>query len=599
MRLSKILATGAVAIGLGCLWPGAGGAQVLTLFAPDQLTQFNALSLVAGPDGNMWFVGGIDFNTTLSTVGTITPDGQITLFTAGISQGASPSVIVAAQDGNLYFGESALSAIGRITPQGVVTEFSVGAAIQNMVAAPDGSLWFSDDVSTVGRFQLDGTVTLFEIQNPPDPGLGPLTIGPDGNLWVAANHLHALAKASTSGAVLSVIDLPLGTMVNGITNGPDGAVWFTESGAGAIGRVTPDGSLSRFSAGNGSSGLGNIVLGPDGNLWFGEFGTNRIDRITPQGQVTPFLDDNPEEYPAGGIDMSFPTQILGLAPGPQGTGTIWFGTNHAITRLAMPQPTSLAASVLPGGRSVVANQPATVFATMLNSGAAPMTNCHIGLSGAAPSGLQLLYQTTNPVTNALTGQPNQPVTIAGNDGLQTFLIALQSSGPLEQVLMPLDFVCDQASAAILPGIDTVDLAVSVEAASTVPDFIVVSSAPTPGVLHVPVGGSAAFAVAITNAGGQNPDIGGAAVSLNTGIAILPITATLCPTDPATAACLAPAAATAPMPSTPGASATYSVFVSATGPVPLSPALNRITLEIDYVGGTTVSQSLASLALEAH
>src|SRR5262249_37160994 len=73
--------------------------------------------IALGPDGNIWFV-----ETGAQKIGRITPQGQLTEFSAGITQ--IPLEIVAGPDGNLWFTEQ-LNSIGRITPAGVVTEFPV------------------------------------------------------------------------------------------------------------------------------------------------------------------------------------------------------------------------------------------------------------------------------------------------------------------------------------------------------------------------------------------------------------------------------------------------------------------------------------------
>ncbi len=70
---------------------------------------------------------------------------------------------------------------------------------------------------------------------------------------------------------------------------------------------------------------------------------------------------------------------------------------------------------------------ATIFASVINSGADALQNCRIALAVSAPAGLNLNYQTTDPATNSLTGAPNTPVAIPGNNGLQTSLIAFDGT----------------------------------------------------------------------------------------------------------------------------------------------------------------------------
>ncbi len=62
---------------------------------------------------------------------------------------------------------------------------------------------------------------------------------------------------------------------------------------------------------------------------------------------------------------------------------------------------SLVAAVLPSIRSVEVGSPSTVFATIVNAGAQTARACGITLLSSIPS--TIVYQTTNPVTNVLTG----------------------------------------------------------------------------------------------------------------------------------------------------------------------------------------------------
>jgi hypothetical protein len=149
------------------------------------------------------------------------------------------------------------------------------------------------------------------------------------------------------------------------------------------------------------------------------------------------------------------------------------------------------AAVLPGSRSVMLGNTATIFASVINAGSTPLDNCRATLPVTAPAGLTLSYQTTDPITNAPVGIPNTPATIAGNDGLQTFLLSFQGSAAFSAPSMPLDFDCDGvAPATIVTGVDTVDLVMS-----TTPTADIIALAATPtnnGIFELPVGGSGAF-----------------------------------------------------------------------------------------------------------
>jgi hypothetical protein len=97
------------------------------------------------------------------------------------------------------------------------------------------------------------------------------------------------------------------------------------------------------------------------------------------------------------------------------------------------------AAILPGSRSVQVGAIATVFAAMINTGNSTAANCQPVLQPAQSGNLQMGYQATDPNTNAVTGAPNRPVSIASG-ATQTFVLVFQATAPLSGTLTPL-FVC--------------------------------------------------------------------------------------------------------------------------------------------------------------
>jgi len=251
-------------------------------------------------------------------------------------------------------------------------------------------------------------------------------------------------------------------------------------------------------------------------------------------------------------------------------------------------PASLVAAVLPGSRSVQTGTTATVFGVMLNSGSATLTDCQIGLSGSQPSGLSLAYQQTN-ASNVLIGSPNTAATIAGN-GAQNFLLSFKSSSAFSVTSMPLVFSCTGSQPApSTPGVNTVDLLFS---STPIPDIIALAAtASGNGIVTVPfsTGGSAAFAVDSIDVG----IAGTLTVEADTGSASLPLAVSVCPTNPSTGACLSPPAASFQHGYQPNASQTYSLFLTASGPIAFSPASARVFLRfLDGSGGSHGSTSVA-------
>ena len=233
-------------------------------------------------------------------------------------------------------------------------------------------------------------------------------------------------------------------------------------------------------------------------------------------------------------------------------------------------PSPIHASVLPGSRSVEVGTTATIYATMINSGSSALSNCQIALPATAPDGLTLSYQTTNPSTNALTGTANAPATIQGNNGLQTFLISFQGTKPFSMPGMLLNFTCDGATAATsIAGVDTVDLTMS---STPIADIIALAATATGnGIAELPAGGAGAFAVASMNLGAS----AGISVSVDTGNAVLPVSATVCQSNPTTGQCLAPPSPSVTLSYAGETTPTFSIFLQSTGAIPFDPANSRV------------------------
>jgi sugar lactone lactonase YvrE len=263
-------------------------------------------------------------------------------------------------------------------------------------------------------------------------------------------------------------------------------------------------------------------------------------------------------------------------------------------------PPTLFASVLPGARSVELGATATIFATIINTGAQALDNCQItpaSTSGATLPAVSMSYQTTNPATNALTGTPNTPVTIPGNNGAQSFLISFQpvvQDGPAFTATdVPLDFGCTTGNvltaAAIIPGVDTIDLTVS---STPVADVIALAATPTNnGIVTLPTGGVGAFAVASTNIGAT----AALTVSAGTGTATLPVTVAICQTNPSNGQCLSPPSPSLSLNYAGDTTPTFSIFLQSSGAIPLAPASSRIFVLFEDASGGI--HGLTSVAIE--
>jgi hypothetical protein len=270
--------------------------------------------------------------------------------------------------------------------------------------------------------------------------------------------------------------------------------------------------------------------------------------------------------------------------------TIIFGAGSPVgssvtTGTTLP-PNSLAAAILPGSRSVQLANPATVFATVLNSSTVTLNNCQIVLPPSAPSGLTLSYQTTDPNTNAPTGTPNTPVSINAGQA-QTFLLDFQTSAAATISALPLLFDCSGTNPAPSTiGVNTIDLVFS---DTPIADIIALAATTSnDGTVHL-ANGVGAFAVASIDAGAA----ASLTASVDTGSATLPVAISLCQTT-ATGQCIGTPSASFPVNFTAGGTPTFSAFVSTDGQIPFNPGASRIFVR--FTDGDGVPHGSTSVAV---
>jgi hypothetical protein len=253
---------------------------------------------------------------------------------------------------------------------------------------------------------------------------------------------------------------------------------------------------------------------------------------------------------------------------------------------AFARADDLVAATLPSSRSAEIGETVTAFATVINASDQAFTGCTVSLTGAP---VTLAYTATNPATNEPIGPSNTPFSLAVGAS-QTMILALTPSAALAPTQLPLVFGCNGAEpAASLPGLNTVLL--SAEAAQP-PDVVALAlTASEDGVLRLPgVDQPGAFVVATFNVGSDAT----ITVSANTGIATLPVTLTICQTNPTTGACLSAPAASVTLDIPQGGTPTFGIFADTSAPVPFSPATTRVF--VTFEDASDVERGATSVAL---
>lgn len=249
--------------------------------------------IVEGPDGNMWFT---DSSSTASAIGRITPSGEVTLFSSGLSPASQPEGITVGPNGNLWFTEFAASKIGEISTAGVISEHSLvtGSGPTSIVLGPGGNLWFTEQTGNrIGETSPSGEV-LNEFTTGITASSSPFAIatGTDGNLWFSEMTGNAIARITLGGVVTEYRQLLTGTQPQQLTSGPDGNLWFAEKGTSLVGRLvvqSPVGSVLTYPVFGGSGAPTGITIGSDGRVWVTD-GVHQIEAMSvaaPAASIEP------------------------------------------------------------------------------------------------------------------------------------------------------------------------------------------------------------------------------------------------------------------------------------------------------------------------
>ena len=492
---------------------------------------------------------------------------------------SEPAGVALDKNGNVYVADEFNSAVKMIPSgcQAAACVATLGGGFQMPVSvAVDslGTVFVADFEASAIQVIPSGCVTAACVTTIGGGFADPEGVAIDGHGTVyVADGDYAAIKAIPPGCQAAACVTSLGGGFSGpdaVAVDPSGTVYVTDFNVGLV-KAIPPGCLAAACV----TTVGSGFVEPEG--------------VAIDGNGTVFVSEEPTDMvkvvPPGCVSAGCVTLLGSGFSGPEGlavdgAGNVYVADhfNNAVKEILAGPPTIFAA-VLPGSRSVELGNPATIFATIINTNQVDLGGCQVSLpSTNATAALSMSYQTTDPATNALTGTPNTPVTIAGNNGVKTFLLSFQSVAALTASAMPLYFGCVGGNiltgAAIVPGVDTVDLVMS---STPVADIIALSATPTNNsIIEVPVDGAAAFAVATANIGVTDT----ITVSVDTGAATLPVAATICQSNSGSGQCLAPPTSAVTLSFAGGTTPTFSVFLQASGTIAFAPASSRVFVRFE-------------------
>jgi virginiamycin B lyase len=182
---------------------------------------------------------------------------------------------------------------------------TVNSGPRDIVAGPDGNLWFTEHLARkIGALTTEGAfLGEWGTAGAADSGPQDITVGADGNLWYTVSGSHKFVGRITTSGVVG--EYPTSCSPWGISPGPDNNVWITMHGPGCagVGRVNvidaPIGQVTDWNLNPGSQPIG-IVDGGDEKMWFAEYGANKLGAIQAVGPMIGEMTEVTVPTPASG-----------------------------------------------------------------------------------------------------------------------------------------------------------------------------------------------------------------------------------------------------------------------------------------------------------
>jgi virginiamycin B lyase len=271
-----------------------------------------------------------------------------------------------------------------------------GAHPHDPAVAPDGSLWFTEQmVSKLGRLDpATGTFKEYPLKGPNDGPHG-LVADRDGNIWYTGNFAAHIGKLDPRTGEVTQYKMPNEKAEDPHTPVFDsrGILWFTVQVGNMVGRLDPkSGTVQLKEAPTKDAKPYGIQINNKGVPFFCEFGTNKMASIDPRTmQITEYplpqgarprrmaiaADDQVyfTDYEGGNLGRLDPqTRAVKMWPSPAGAGSnpygiviapdgmIWFSESGVRPNTLIrfdPKTEQFARATIPSGGGTVRNMAAT------------------------------------------------------------------------------------------------------------------------------------------------------------------------------------------------------------------------------------------------
>jgi len=284
--VSSLLLTLGVTAVLGVA--GAPSASAATQVIPIPTSASGAESIVASPDGTLWFV-----EREANKVGRVNADGTITEFAFPRTDASQVEDLDVAADGSVWVIYDSGRRLRHMTAAGAqISDQSLGQYPYGEQLRVEGSavvvtMAFDDEFVV-----LADDTRVVELPNAPECA-DALGRGNDGTFWCRTDSglTRLNINASGGGTTYPVNDYAAYPFA--IAPGPVGSIWFGRFQRGSFAFSPSEGSVGYLDAGSGAvtsydtgdrTAINSLIQGPDGNMWFTSIGAAKgIGHIAPNG----------------------------------------------------------------------------------------------------------------------------------------------------------------------------------------------------------------------------------------------------------------------------------------------------------------------------